>query len=55
MMLKDLRLAEHAAETASATLPLGAAAAELYEKFVNAGNGEVDFSGTIRMIGNFNE
>ena len=50
MMLKDLRLAQHAAETASASIPLGAAATELYELFVNQGHGEMDFSGIIKLI-----
>jgi 3-hydroxyisobutyrate dehydrogenase len=51
MMLKDLRLAQHAAETADAVIPLGAVAAELYELYVNEGHGEVDFSGIIQFIG----
>lgn len=51
MMLKDLRLAHHAAETVNAAIPLGAAAAELYELFVNKGFGEKDFSGIIKFIG----
>jgi 3-hydroxyisobutyrate dehydrogenase len=50
MMLKDLRLAQEAAIADGATTPLGAEAAALYELFVAAGNGQVDFSGIIRMI-----
>ena len=50
MMLKDLRLAQHAAEQSSALIPLGAEAAELYSLFVNQGNGEADFSGIMRLI-----
>jgi 3-hydroxyisobutyrate dehydrogenase len=50
MMLKDLRLGQHAAEAVSASIPLGAAATELYELFVNKGNGELDFSGIIKFI-----
>jgi 3-hydroxyisobutyrate dehydrogenase len=50
MMLKDLRLALHAAETAKATLPLGAEAAELYSLFVNQGHGDLDFSAIMQMI-----
>lgn len=50
MMLKDLRLAQHAAESVRANIPLGAEAAELYSLFVNQGNGDVDFSGIINMI-----
>lgn len=50
MMLKDLRLAHHAAEAVDAVMPLGAVATELYELFVNQGNGEMDFSGIIQFI-----
>ena len=44
-MLKDLRLAQQAAETADADTPLGQAARDLYAQFVEAedGNGR-DFS-----------
>ena len=50
MMLKDLRLAHHAAESVNSAIPLGAAAAELYELYVNQGYGEKDFSGIIQFI-----
>ncbi len=50
MMAKDLRLAQEAAQSVRAATPLGAAAAAVYSLFENAGNGEVDFSGVIRMI-----
>lgn len=50
MMLKDLRLAHHAAEAVDAVIPLGAVATELYELFVNQGYGELDFSGIIKLI-----
>ncbi|SRR5579883_1036328 len=50
MMLKDLHLAEHAAEDVNAFIPLGAEATELYTRFVEQGNGEVDFSGIINFI-----
>lgn len=53
MMLKDLRLGQHAAESVGASIPLGAEASELYSFFVNQGNGEVDFSGIIKMIAGF--
>src|SRR3990167_2380982 len=52
MMLKDLRLAQHAAEAVDATMPLGAVATELYELYVNQGYGEKDFSGIINLIAN---
>lgn len=50
MMLKDLRLAQHAAESVGAILPLGEEATELYAKFVDDGHGEVDFSGIINQF-----
>ena len=50
MMLKDLRLAQEAADTSGAATPLGAEASALYALFCNAGNAESDFSGIIRMI-----
>src|SRR5215468_294595 len=50
MMLKDLMLAQQAAQAANATTPLGAEAAQLFSLFVNAGNGAKDFSGIIRML-----
>lgn len=51
MMLKDLRLAHHAAEGCDAIIPLGALTTELYELFVTEGGGETDFSGIIKMLG----
>ncbi len=51
MMLKDLRLAEQAANATGAATPLGAQAAALYALYCNAGNAGVDFSGIIQMIG----
>jgi 3-hydroxyisobutyrate dehydrogenase len=50
MMLKDLRLASQAAETTDAIIPLGSVATELYELYVNRGNGDTDFSGIINML-----
>jgi 3-hydroxyisobutyrate dehydrogenase len=50
LMLKDLRLATEAAETADAPVPMGLRARALYEDFVGAGNGNVDFSGIIRTL-----
>ena len=50
MMLKDLRLGQHAAESVDAVTPLGAMAMELYSLYVNQGSGEVDFSGIINML-----
>ena len=50
LMLKDLRLAMEAATEAHADTPMGAKAAELYEKFAAEGQGGLDFSGIIRML-----
>jgi 3-hydroxyisobutyrate dehydrogenase len=50
MMLKDLRLAQTAARAARAATPLGAGAAAVYERFVDSGGGNVDFSGIIRYL-----
>jgi 3-hydroxyisobutyrate dehydrogenase len=50
MMLKDLVLAQDAAKIANAATPLGSEARALYDKFVAADNGGLDFSGIIKMI-----
>jgi 3-hydroxyisobutyrate dehydrogenase len=50
MMLKDLRLAQQAAGAAAAPTPLGAAAAALYQLFVDQGVGGLDFSAIYRFI-----
>jgi 3-hydroxyisobutyrate dehydrogenase len=50
LMLKDLRLAMEAAAEAHADTPMGAKAAELYEKFAAEGQGGLDFSAIIRML-----
>jgi 3-hydroxyisobutyrate dehydrogenase len=50
MMLKDLLLAQQAANAVNASTPLGAGAAQLFNMFVNAGNAGKDFSGIIRML-----
>ncbi|MCV9967174.1 3-hydroxyisobutyrate dehydrogenase [Pararhizobium sp. BT-229] len=50
LMLKDLKLSQEAAETAGATTPLGAKAAELYQLFNELGNADKDFSGIINML-----
>jgi 3-hydroxyisobutyrate dehydrogenase len=44
MMLKDLKLAQAAAQSAGAATPLGAAAAAIYQMLANAGLGPKDFS-----------
>ena len=50
LMLKDLRLAMEAATGADAATPMGAKAAELYERFNAERQGGKDFSGIIRML-----
>jgi 3-hydroxyisobutyrate dehydrogenase len=53
MMLKDLRLAEAAAESARTALGLGPAAAALYHKYVAGGHGGLDFSSIIKLFQEF--
>jgi 3-hydroxyisobutyrate dehydrogenase len=50
LMLKDLKLAQEAASSAGAETPIGAHAAELYEKYNEAGNEGADFSGIIQYL-----
>jgi 3-hydroxyisobutyrate dehydrogenase len=50
MMLKDLRLAQEAANSVHATTPLGANAAEIYTKMSEQGQGTLDFSGVFRFL-----
>jgi 3-hydroxyisobutyrate dehydrogenase len=50
MMLKDLRLAQQAAGATAAPTPLGAAAANLYQMFVEDGAAGLDFSGIYRLF-----
>jgi 3-hydroxyisobutyrate dehydrogenase len=50
MMLKDLRLAQQAAGAVAAPTPLGAAAASLYQLFVDKETGALDFSAIYRLI-----
>ena len=49
LMLKDLRLAMEAAQTADASTPLGAHAKELYEQFAKD-NAGLDFSAIIKTL-----
>lgn len=50
LMLKDLKLSQEAAESAGAATPLGAAAAHLYEEFIDSGSGDRDFSAIVEML-----
>ena len=49
-MLKDLKLAQEAAQSAGANTPIGAHAAEMYENYNAAGNEGADFSGIIEYL-----
>ena len=50
MMLKDLRLAQEAAQNSGAATPLGAEAAQLYALFAAQGGAGADFSGIIKFL-----
>src|SRR6266446_4951230 len=50
MMLKDLKLAQQAAQAAGAATPMGANAAALFALMVNAGGGAADFSAMFRFV-----
>jgi 3-hydroxyisobutyrate dehydrogenase len=50
MMLKDLKLAQQAAQMTGAATPLGAEAAALYQMLANAGMGPKDFSVMFRLL-----
>ncbi len=50
MMLKDLRLATDAAEKHKQTIELGDLAKRLYERFVQEGSGDLDFSAIIQAV-----
>jgi len=50
LMLKDLKLADEAAKSVGAYTPMGGEAEELFQRFVDRGGGNKDFSGIIKMI-----
>lgn len=50
LMLKDLKLAMEAAQSAGASVPMGDLAAKLYAQFADAGNAGVDFSAIIKTL-----
>ena len=50
LMLKDLKLAQEAAQQSGAVTPLGAEAAQLYALFNAQGHGGADFSGIIKFL-----
>jgi 3-hydroxyisobutyrate dehydrogenase len=51
MMAKDLRLAQEAANSVDAPTPLGGQARSLYALLKGRGQGELDFSAIIKLIG----
>jgi 3-hydroxyisobutyrate dehydrogenase len=50
LMVKDLTLAQDAAQAAGAATPLGKHAQEIYKAFDAAGHGGVDFSGIVQHV-----
>jgi 3-hydroxyisobutyrate dehydrogenase len=50
LMLKDLKLAQEAAQNAGAVTPLGAEATQIYALFNQMGEGGTDFSGIINFL-----
>jgi len=50
LMLKDLLLSQEAATATGASTALGKHAAEIYQNFVNSGQGNTDFSAVINAI-----
>jgi 3-hydroxyisobutyrate dehydrogenase len=50
LMLKDLRLAAEAVRSVGGYAPMGGEAEELFQRFVDRGGGNKDFSGIIKMI-----
>ncbi len=50
MMLKDIGLSQMAAQDAGTETPMGKLSQQLYEKFIEEGQAEVDFSGIIKML-----
>ena len=50
LMLKDLKLAMEAAKSSGAYTPMGGEAEELFQRFVDRGGGNKDFSAIIKMI-----
>ena len=50
LQLKDLKLAMEAAQSVGANVPMGVRATELYQAFVDAGSGGMDFSAIIKTL-----
>lgn len=50
MMLKDLLLSQKSAEAVDLQTPLGGKTTELYQRFIDQGHGELDFSAIIKLM-----
>lgn len=50
MIVKDTNLAKEAAQTAGSPIPLGTHAGDLYKEMMDAGLGDMDFSGMINYL-----
>jgi 3-hydroxyisobutyrate dehydrogenase len=51
LMLKDLGLAQEVAAASGSTTPLGALAKQIYQLHCQMGNGRLDFSSVLKLIG----
>jgi 3-hydroxyisobutyrate dehydrogenase len=51
MMLKDLLLSQEAANSVQLKTPLGAQSTSLYQQLINQGEGDLDFSAIIKLMG----
>jgi len=52
MMLKDLSLAQAAANSINLSTPIGSLALSMYKEFISKGNGSLDYSAIIKLIDN---
>ena len=52
MMLKDLSLAQTAANSINLSTPIGSLALNMYKEFISKGNGSLDYSAIIKLIDN---
>ena len=52
MMLKDLSLAQTAANSINLSTPIGLLALNMYKEFISKGNGPLDYSAIIKLIDN---
>jgi 3-hydroxyisobutyrate dehydrogenase len=50
MMLKDLNLANEASKVSGANTPMGSLARDMYDRFCEQGNEDIDFSGIFKFL-----